>query len=54
MALAWHFSPNDPPLPDSRGGFNVNENAVSYTNANQGSRGSFTPGDFFLKGVNFI
>ena len=23
VALAWQMSPHDPPLPDSRGGFNM-------------------------------
>ena len=41
VGLAWQLSPHDPPH-------------VNYTNANQGSRGSFTTGDIFLKGINLI
>ena len=47
--------PMDPPPQILGEALNdVIENAVSYTNANQGSRKSFTPADLFLKGVNFI
>ena len=52
VGLVMQWPPHDPPAPNSRGGFKMK--MLSYTNANQGSRGSLPHQTVLLTGIKFI